>query len=117
MFSTVNVKTVSPSKQTNTNPLSIHFAVSTDGQVLWEKSKKCPNGDAHIQLLEELLSIEKRLLEKTNRYIPMNKLDRAERERLLIEQENKCNHCDIEFTSKDVIGENFFNIRYSARKV
>ena len=56
--------------------------VSTDGQLLWEKSKKCPNGDAHIKLLEELLSIEKRLLEKTNRYIPMNRLNRAERAKL-----------------------------------
>ena len=33
--------------------------VSTDGRLLYERSKVCPDGDAHVQLLEELLSIEK----------------------------------------------------------
>ena len=77
--------------------------VSSDGKLLKEKSKYCPDGDAHVQLLEELLKIEHEIKAVSNQFIPMERLKPDERERLLKSQKNQCNHCKIEFKIGDII--------------
>ena len=52
----------------------------------------------------------KNVLAVTNRYVPMNQLTITERNKLLEQQKNKCNHCDIEFTSKDVIVQDHHHV-------
>ena len=77
--------------------------MSLDGTLLCEESRFCPNGDAHIRLLERLLEIENELKEIMTCYVPMENLKKEERLKLLASQDFKCNHCDITFTQKDTI--------------
>ena len=77
--------------------------VDLDGKLLAEESKWCPDGDAHVKLLERLLDIQNEILEVSNKFLPMEQLSAEERRTLLKKQRYRCNHCDIKFKRSDTI--------------
>ena len=59
-----------------------------EGSIVFERTRYCKNGDAHIKLLKLLLQIETSLLELANRNLPMEKLSKSMRKKILKKQGN-----------------------------
>ena len=77
--------------------------VDLEGKIVYEKSKYCPDGDAHVQLLATCLEKQEELLKICNKNLPMEKLSRGQRKEIFKKQKGKCNHCQEKFQPGDRI--------------
>ena len=53
---------------------------------MFERTRFCKNGNAHVKLLELLLRIETSLLEIANKNLPMEELSKSMRKKILKKQ-------------------------------
>ena len=67
-----------------------------------------------VKLLDRLLEIQDEVLGYANRYLPMEKLDKHQRKKLLSKQNNCCHYCGETFTADDVIvlGKSVFSLPF-----